>query len=89
MDFKAESHPVRNSPAHRRPFFGRRGLGRPNHTPGAMPKDESPSDTGFGSRTAVNPETEYIGAARWTEDNESDPTVEYSCLHFRYRLDCF
>lgn len=88
MDFNADSHPVRHSSAHRRPFFGRRGVGRPSHTAGSTPKDETPSNAGFGSRTAANPDTEFLGAARWTED-ESDPKVEYSCLHFRYRLDCF
>lgn len=51
--------------------------------------EESPSIVGSGSRTAANPETEFLGGARWTEDDEGDPKAEYSCLHFRYRLDCF
>lgn len=89
MDTNTDPHPVRQSSATRRPFHGRRGIGRPSRISEPQPQDVLPSFADCGSRTAADPHPDPIGVVRWSEKDDSDPVFEYSCLHYRYRIDCF
>jgi hypothetical protein len=89
MDTHSDSLTVKKSPAHRRPFYGRRGIGRPAQAAETLPHEEFLPDLGFTSRTSTLPAEQPIETVRWTAADELSTEEEYSCLHFRYRLDCF
>lgn len=88
MDTHSDSLAVKKSSAQRRPFYGRRGIGRPAQATETTAHEEFPADPGFVSRANALPATPPLETVRWTAADELSTEEEYSCLHFRYRLDC-
>ena len=89
MDAHSDSLAVKKSLAHRRPFYGRRGIGRPHGHAETEPTQEFVLSSDFGSRSTTLAPDQATKTVRWSADDDLNPEQEYSCLHFRYRLDCF